>query len=109
MIEQLKRIYSEPILNSNFLSPYLKIGNSSQGIYDLLFLLIPMVPEQYHSDMLGSMIHGPGHKGVKRHFGHDLGSGLLSGIIVGIEDKIGERVEQGQYLNKALALTFVLS
>ena len=56
MVDELKRTYNEPILNAHFLAPYLKMNRGSQGLYDLIFQLLPLVPEKDHITLLTRLV-----------------------------------------------------
>lgn len=55
MLQMVLQAYNEPMLNLHFMSPYLKNNSASINSYDLIFQLIWVIPEEYRTNLLGTL------------------------------------------------------
>ena len=46
VVEQLLKVYNEPLLNLHFLSPYVKDQQASLGCYECIFDMLPLLPDE---------------------------------------------------------------
>ena len=104
MVDKLLKHYNEPLLNMHFLSPYMKDSLAALGSYDLIFELLPFLPD----DDLTEVPSGEKDKIMKTST-----MMFLDGIIKTVQKLKTDIVytleeENGERLNKVLVYIHLL-
>lgn len=107
MVDALLKKYNEPLLNMHFLSPYMKDSLAGIGSYDLIFDLLPFLPDDDYAE-------DPADKGMKTSTMMFLDSmtakvrELKLAIVRNQDEKYLPADKHGELLNKILVYMHLL-